>query len=107
MRNEHTPGKWKTTLTYSHIYVNEGEGHDGVICKMPSKDSVLQWACEPASTENSANACFIVKACNSHDELLAALQEIANLNIGKEPPSVLAAYAKETAIKALTKVKEV
>ena len=71
----HTPGPWQMTSTVSHIFVNEGAGHDGVIIKLPCDDSPLQWACKPASLENTANARLIAAA----PVMLDTLQVIADL----------------------------
>ena len=56
----YTPLPWRATPDSSYVYHNEGDGHDGVICKMASTNLPLQWACDPASLENSANARLIV-----------------------------------------------
>ncbi len=71
MNSKHTPGPWITTPTFSHVFRNEGE-HDGVICAMPRNDSPIQWVCDPASLENSANARLIAAA----PDLLEALKEV-------------------------------
>jgi len=61
-KSKHTPGKWQVTKGSSHVFVNEGTGHDGVICKMSDRSSPLQWAADAASEENSANARLIASA---------------------------------------------
>jgi len=59
---KHTPGEWKTTPSFSHVFVDEDGGPSGVICKMASRNDTLQWACDAGSLENSANAQLIISA---------------------------------------------
>lgn len=68
-----TPGPWQTNKTASHVFVNNGAGHDGVICKMPFEPSPVQWASGPADLETTNNARLIAAA----PELLETLTGIA------------------------------
>ena len=58
----HTPGPWETTPRYEFVFHNAGNGRDGVVCKMACPNTPLQWAADPASLENSANARLIAAA---------------------------------------------
>ena len=67
----HTPLPWKAGGKFV-------TGHDGHICSMRPIDT------RPA-TQDSANARYIVTACNAHPKLVAALKEIASLAGGLHP----------------------
>ena len=62
---QRTPGPWQ--------YVIGQSGTRGLICTTTGETVVNIHA--PAQIE--ANAAFIVRACNAHDDLLAALKYIA------------------------------
>ena len=67
----HTPGPWQvaghgTTVDHTHERSR----------RPPVARCGLTHGLGPAGDEDRANAEFIVRACNSHDELLAALREL-------------------------------
>ena len=67
---QHTPGPWhyqQNTDAYTHI-VRDSEERYVCGCSQDSKGNA------------KANAAFIVRACNCHEELLQALQELLNRN---------------------------
>lgn len=66
---EHTPGPWKSVISEhtSEPVVREPQGETVAVC------------CEILEGEAEANAAFIVKACNSHDELLSAAETAAEI----------------------------
>ena len=64
---KHTPGPWAVDSDTGHDYVlapplDENEGGATIICRM--------------GLESDANAEYIVRACNNHDDLLEALRSI-------------------------------
>ncbi len=65
---EHTPGPWHMTPdeTLSRIGVYAGEEDETIICDVTDEDCGV--------TERNANARLIVLACNTHDDLLAAVE---------------------------------
>lgn len=60
MNPKHTPTPWNTPA----VTINDASKKIIAICTDRSNE------------ENKANAAFIVRAVNSHDELLSALQQI-------------------------------
>ena len=71
---QHTPTPWSIGSS------NPGEGH---VIESDSADRTIAWTAnsycasndeEYISQEDEANAEFIVRACNSHDALLEALE---------------------------------
>jgi hypothetical protein len=74
METKHTPGPWFTKRQgFSTVYV-EARLRDGWIQEVA--------ACGPTeagSEQQEANAEFIVRACNSHDQLVAALKAARDL----------------------------
>lgn len=76
----HTPGPW--------FAVPYGDGNDTVICRDEAGNQRIAFMAIPGSryegdrrkswAEIKANAAFIVRACNSHYELLEALELAAN-----------------------------
>lgn len=66
--SKHTPTPWRISGTSSHRVT----GKHGVLanCGNDSTHSAVEDQC-------AANAAFIVRACNAHEELLEALQKIA------------------------------
>lgn len=73
---DHTRTPWKHgSRGNGRFVVYGGEGvHGKAICVMRSTQ-VDPWD-HPLNLEADANAAFIVRACNSYDELLAALHRI-------------------------------
>jgi hypothetical protein len=74
---EHTPIPWEVD-THSPPH----EGMKGMIC-VRACDSPMNSCLASIGTdeEAKANADFIVRACNSHEELLAALQACINVPV--------------------------
>ena len=81
--SKHTPGPWRL-----EDWVDAGNGarvmaaDGGPVCRV---DGATAWAGVAGtgvrtSRERDANAAFIVQACNSHDELLEALEELVRIN---------------------------
>jgi hypothetical protein len=75
---QHTPTPW----SIGGLSSNPGEGH---VIESDSADRTIAWTAnsyctandeEYISQEDEANAEFIVRACNSHDALLRAIQEV-------------------------------
>ena len=73
MTTQHTPTPWKVLQAGDPSgvpRVTSDKGGVAVIC-------VNRYMGEKGpSAEESANAAFIVRACNAHDELVAALREL-------------------------------
>lgn len=67
MTTQHTPGPWKVSET--------PEPGSAWTITSPSGHIAIGWG--PGSSQDDANAEFIVRACNSHDALLAACQEVS------------------------------
>lgn len=67
MESEHTLGPWKLSKTQV------------VKCSVYDHDGKPIAHCDRRGSETSANAAFIVKACNAYDALLAAVQETKEL----------------------------
>ncbi len=91
----HTPLPWKGTDSRTGIFsAGEPLGKNKIIgiCAVDAVSRPL--------SENIANADFILTACNSHYDLLEALEKIANLD-GRYRP----AYVKEIAISAIAKAR--
>ena len=64
METSHTPGPWKQHATPGKIYASV-RGADGrCVADCGSRSDVIA----------QANAEFIVRACNAHDDLLEALE---------------------------------
>lgn len=73
----HTPTPWNLGYTGRCILreiPGMCDGEDGYAVAITSAHSLL------APSEARANAAFIVRACNSHDALVKALEEIAALD---------------------------
>ena len=71
-KTTHTPTPYYLTKTKEHIVIQSSKiNEDNFVCYMqePIKQDLI-------------NAKFIVKACNSHDELVEALKNIQKLVIG-------------------------
>ena len=100
---KHTPGPWKAVRDNSHlrlqqwdVYADNGRG---------------KLLAEVLGDNAEANADFIVRACNAHDDLLAALRGLTNalfetglatlpgdaaFDVRRECDNALAAIAKAT-----------
>ena len=94
METKHTPGKWDYKPT-SHGDFN--------ICEKAglAVAVVVQNGFRPPQ-ETMANAAFIVKACNCHDELVGALEDVLSC---LAEPFVMKGKAKEYAQAAIAKAK--
>lgn len=66
-RGERTPGPWATNLTGDSIYQDIGAGRT---IATVSGDGHQNY-------QRKANAALIVTACNAHDDLVKALEDIA------------------------------
>lgn len=69
---EHTPTPWRAIEPDNSNYLLEivgtnVRGNEELVCRPPGR-------------KRNANAAFIVKACNSHDALVKALEEIAAMD---------------------------
>jgi hypothetical protein len=65
MEAKHTPGPWKYEADDNVII-----GGDGLIMTWQTR------SIDVGVAERDANAEFIVRACNSHDDLMAALEDM-------------------------------
>lgn len=61
MQTQHTPGPWRTRATKAGVFILGAAG-----------EVVSARFCNDAETE--LNAAFIVRACNSHAELVTLLE---------------------------------
>lgn len=71
MKSKHTPTPW------SQFIYNKKKPHE-IVISVPYSDGTDHLCTIDSSArpeENRANAKFIVRACNSHDELLQACKE--------------------------------
>ena len=79
--NKRTPGEWVVTKDYYvQAYVPEWQDE-----REPGMHTIAK-ACGGSHEMRKANAAFIVRACNAHDELLAALESIVAEYDGVLPP---------------------
>ena len=83
MSDKHTPTPWRVLHSgYPHVVVvtEKWDSEDGVLICYPGRHT------SAADPEVQANAEFIVRACNSHEELLAAARsaslELTTVGIG-------------------------
>lgn len=75
METKHTPLPWAANIKDSGLYDKTDISHDsGFICRFDSSDEGYIGEFDDATIK--ANAEFIVRACNSHYDLLEALDEI-------------------------------
>ena len=86
--SEHTPTPWEVqTLSHAHdeLWLQIGHFGRGPIVELnctahkmePGVIAEARWLCT-SEDEQKANAAFIVRACNAHDDLVAALRELAD-----------------------------
>jgi hypothetical protein len=98
-RTTHTPGPWK---------VDPSTAFNEALISARGVEIGLLYCSDGADDETElpgiANAEFIVRACNAHDELVAALQMVQRVvewdGSLPRPDDVPDAYAMETQIKA-------
>lgn len=87
---QHTPTPWKVVRLSDLIGVLDANGF-GVADLVPPSNR--------DTSNNAANAAFIVTACNAHDELVAALRRIESGDFEGS------GHAKQIARAALQKVQ--
>lgn len=68
----HTPGPWTVDIELSATFSNDGRTE--VLLEITNRVEGMS----PAYATNAADAAFIVRACNSHADLLAALRQVAD-----------------------------
>jgi len=90
MNTKHTPGPW----------IVRTSGEVGTADEMLASVYPIE---ATRTEERRANAAFIVRACNSHDDLLAALEKIA---AGDGYYGAQAREYKEIARSALAKINK-
>jgi hypothetical protein len=78
--SKHTPLPWKMRQLGKTRCVIEGPGEDCCIAMM------TRWLPPFDAAEQKANADFIVKACNAHDELVEALRAMIVLENERDWP---------------------
>jgi hypothetical protein len=93
--SEHTPTPWIVDATKFGPKIYETGRDADAICQLFDKNGI-------AFISDVANAAFIVRACNSHDALVKALEEIAGESGKKYPSSIPISVAK----RALASLKE-
>lgn len=76
MSTQHTPTPWRTTNDHANKICDQ-VGKKIAVC--PTHAGGGQWR---DREEADANAAFIVRACNAHEELVAAADEALNTLIG-------------------------
>ena len=81
----HTPIPWRvedgTHLIWSDNAYDPGTNCVG--CVVARGAQPFSWkGSRPTADEQDANVAFIVRACNSHDDLLSALEEIVDYRGG-------------------------
>ena len=76
MATKHTPTPWRRSTT-NPFAINTAEGGAS---RAIAEVSTGEWMPDVfvGANEAIANAEFIVRACNSHDELLAALSDVCD-----------------------------
>lgn len=78
--SKHTPTPWNFGTTAPHQRIILGGDNRRYICNVqihqtPRANGLLD------EDEREANAAFIVRACNAHDELLAVCKEIEDASV--------------------------
>lgn len=109
MTAKHTPGPWtlipasmhhhgRGISTYLGANVNDAENEHAVcVCPPGKHSSPEQW---------SANAQFIVTACNSHEEFLALAHNVTALDLSDEGNGPVAKVLIERARAVIAKAKQ-
>lgn len=72
MKTAHTPTPWSNTPMQPTIWANDGDLKVATIADLPWVDNPVTGKRESQWQVENANAAFIVKACNCHEELLEA-----------------------------------
>lgn len=70
MTMNHTPTPWAVTSDSTQWHYIHGTEGAGIIAEVHKRSNV--------NNEGLANAAFIVKACNAHEDLVAILTEARN-----------------------------
>ncbi len=100
---DHTPTPW----SYSHLQPKGYAVHAGnvTICHLPAREQTIL---DPMDEEAVANLKYIVRACNSHTQLVETLEAILiyakSMEGGTMPAPVVA--IRDTAHIALAKARE-
>lgn len=76
MTAQHTPGPWECVHNSWEVSTVYSHGGHGVIAECPIDSGVCEETQYHLEAVKDANAEFIVRACNSHYELLEALKEL-------------------------------
>lgn len=71
---KHTPTPWKTGGRIGSLNIDAENGRGIATCGYTDTSDVTK-----SLAENVANAEFIVRACNSHDDLIHYLKRIAQI----------------------------
>ena len=93
---EHSPTPWKAvraedTFSYTFLIQQDTSGRGPYICTSIAERRPLSHYGSDPDTERAslalckANAEFIVRACNAHDELVAAVRAVAIDYAGETP----------------------
>lgn len=92
---QHTPTPWvHDPVLPAHVYSDDATGSIVATC------TGFSFAPRPEA-EKRANAAFIVRACNAHDELVAALRMVCDSGVALAQPiekAMCAALAKAGAL---------
>lgn len=80
MKAQHTPGNW---------WAGKHRNSDNIVDQIIISDNETNYRIAGLNVSNhgrseeeqTANAAFIVRACNAHDELVTALQAISNWDL--------------------------
>jgi hypothetical protein len=79
----HTPTPWETEISVSNyglLGIRKANGSKLGICSVIGADGAHNPRYGISADEAKANAAFIVRAVNSHDDLLAACKELLRLS---------------------------
>lgn len=94
---EHTPGPW----IIDPAYPSEVQTSDlNTICSVwhahaAGETITVRGVLECSLEESAANAAFIVRACNAHDDLVAALEAVAEARMPGEARRIARAALAE------------
>lgn len=95
---KHTPLPWEYRAASRGITTTMQQGAYSVICRMAESAGIN-------AEERAANAAFIVKAVNSHQALVDALEALMECAGGQYSPGYDEAFDKATAALELAKDK--
>lgn len=75
-----TPWDWKRPYegSYGDAWISASGGERIAVCGELRKPTIHGFIGQPDYTEVEANAAFIVRACNAHEELVRALHLARN-----------------------------